>query len=94
MNVSDQISTLRLPPGERSSSLLFLCITLRHLAKGAPNVQLADGRMIHDGLDCGDYLNEVADALYQVARQEKIFNLASRCKSSVLPNSEDCPSRP
>ena len=72
MNVPDQLRTLQLPPGEPSGSLLLLSHTLRHLAKDAPNIRLADGRMIHDGIDCAAYFNELADHLYARARQEKI----------------------
>jgi hypothetical protein len=49
-----------------------VCLALRYLADHANHVELRDGRCIHDGLDCAAYLNEFADALYQVTRQAKI----------------------
>ena len=76
MRVPDLIPDLPLPPGEHSISLLTLCLALRYLADHANHVELRDGRCIHDGLDCAEYLNEFADALYQVTRQAKIRVMA------------------
>ena len=72
MKVVDLIPDLPFPPGERTTYLLALRLALRYLADHANSVELEDGRMIHDGLDAEDYLNEVANALYQLTRRDKI----------------------
>jgi hypothetical protein len=72
MRVPDIISDLPLPPGERSSTLLAIRLAARYLADHASCIELKDGRMIHSGLDCADYLNEFADAVGAVVRKDKM----------------------
>jgi hypothetical protein len=73
MKVVDLVSDLPLPPGERTSFLLAIRLAARYLGDHANHVELKDGRMIHDGDDCADYLNEFADALYATTKRDKIL---------------------
>ena len=91
MRVPDIISDLPLPPGERSSTLLAIRLAVRYLADHANCIELKDGRMIHSGLDCADYLNEFADALKleakKVSDEEKDCNRRGHLPPQRLPES-------